>query len=341
MAVRKIRNTWWVDFRFNRQRYRKRSPENSRQGALAYEAMMRNKLARGEQLDPEPKNVAPVRRFGEFAMEWLETYAKVNNKPATVKSKEEILGKHLLPYFGTFALGEIDGFSIEKFKSVQIAREYSNKSINCHLGVLITCLKNAHERGLIERTPRVILLKLPPRQGDYLTPYETGRLLSAKNSVVSEMVLCALKTGMRIGEICGLDWSDIDFVRGSICVRQSLVNGILGSPKNNKARLIPMANELQAVLMLRQRRAGLVFQNDEGEPWAGRTVWRALELLCKETGVRYAGWHILRHTFATQLGHNGTPIREMQALMGHSTIQMTERYTHVGEEALRAAISRL
>lgn len=73
MAVRKIRKAWWVDFRFDRIRYRVKSPENSRAGASAYELVVRQRLARGESaraLEPKQK----PQTFAEFAAEWMATY---------------------------------------------------------------------------------------------------------------------------------------------------------------------------------------------------------------------------------------------------------------------------
>jgi hypothetical protein len=83
MAIRKIRNWWWIDIRHNHTRYRKRSPANSKAGAEAYEATIRQKLARGESLElapPDKKQEERKQMFKEFAWKWLETYAKTNNK---------------------------------------------------------------------------------------------------------------------------------------------------------------------------------------------------------------------------------------------------------------------
>lgn len=341
MAVRKIKGSWWVDIRFNRRRYRLRSPEDSRQGAQAYETLVRHKMVRGEPFDPKPQRAVVEKRFGEFAMEWLEMHAKVNNKPSTIKAKESTLRIYLLPYFGGFRLGEIDGLCIEKFKAAQMARKLSAKSINCHLGILLTCLKTAQEWDQLEKVPRIALLKLPPRESEYLTPQEATKLFSVKKSMVQEMVLCALRTGMRIGEICALDWEDIDFESGIIKVRRSLVNGVMGSPKNNKVRHIPMSSDLRLTLALRQKRAGFVFTRDSGGCFTSGTQWKVLQELCLEAGVRQIGWHVLRHTFATTLSNNGAPMRAVQKLMGHSTLQMTEHYSHVDQETLTATIGLL
>jgi len=79
MAARKIKASWWVDFRFDRARYRKRSPENSRAGALAYEATLRKRLASGEPID-KPQVTVQAQTLKRFAAEWLNSYVVPNNK---------------------------------------------------------------------------------------------------------------------------------------------------------------------------------------------------------------------------------------------------------------------
>jgi len=118
MAVRKDKNSWWIDFRFNRARYRKRSPVNSRAGAQTYEATLRQRLARGESIDdPTPK---PEMTFGQFAPNWFETYVKANNKYSEQYGKQKILAASLVPFFGNMALSEIATRQVELFKAQQM-----------------------------------------------------------------------------------------------------------------------------------------------------------------------------------------------------------------------------
>src|SRR5215831_7142720 len=113
MAVRMIKRTWWVDFRFHHTRHRQRSPDNSRAGALAYEAVLRQKLARGETLDPEEKTGSDEITFGQFAWQWFDQYVKANNKISEQYSKEKILKSSLIPFFGAMRLDEITTERIE------------------------------------------------------------------------------------------------------------------------------------------------------------------------------------------------------------------------------------
>lgn len=127
MAVRKFRKTWSVDIRFNGQRKRIRSPENSRTGALAFETVLRQRLARGEPLEgdkPIPKIL-----LKDFVGEWMENYVKNNNKPSEQRSKVIILKKHIIPFFGNKELGSINAMSMEQYKTYKLSQKLSPKTI--------------------------------------------------------------------------------------------------------------------------------------------------------------------------------------------------------------------
>src|SRR5215471_8674943 len=113
MAVRKLNNSWWTDFHFDGRRYRKRSPDNTRHGALAYEMLLRQRLARGEPIE----HGRPQRRdqtLAEFAPKWLEDYVKPNNKYSEQLKKKHILLASLIPFFGDKPIGQIKAHDIER-----------------------------------------------------------------------------------------------------------------------------------------------------------------------------------------------------------------------------------
>ena len=155
------------------------------------------------------------------------------------------------------------------------------------------------------------------------------------------MVLTALRTGMRIGELCGLDWGDVDLHKRVITVRRSLVEGVLGSPKNNRIRYIPISEDLLVALREQGGTKGFIFKRSNGIPLQIMFAWRGLQTLCLKANLRKIGWHALRHTFASHLVMRGVPMRTVQSLMGHSTMQMTERYSHLAPSPLFDAIAML
>jgi integrase len=156
------------------------------------------------------------------------------------------------------------------------------------------------------------------------------------------MILVALRTGMRIGELMALQWQDVDLVAGRITVRHNVVWGHHGTPKSGKPREIPLSNDALAALKShRHLRGALVFCDDGGhlltEGEVRHPLWRA----CKRAGLRQITWHVCRHSFASHLVMRGVPIRAVQELMGHSTILMTMRYAHLAPEVTRDAVQLL
>jgi integrase len=342
MSVRMIRKSWWVDFRANHTRYRKRSPENSRAGALAYEAVLRQNLARGESIDKGRNAAEQNPTFEEFAWRWFDQYVVANNKFSEQYAKRKILSASLIPFFGSMQLRAVSTNHIEQFKARQVASGVSNKTINNRLTVFSKCLRCAHE-WLDTGIPTIKLLRCPPPKTDYLTTAECELLLTCAKGQLQEMVLLALRTGMRQGEIRGLQWSSIDWQTRSLTVRHSRCDRkrALVSPKSNRERHIPIDADVYEMLFRRKRASGYVFMNDRAEPFTCHRLNEDLGITCRSAQVRKITWHVLRHTFATQLTLRGVPLTVVKELLGHSTIAMTMRYSHVVPSALRSAIEVL
>ena len=341
MAVRQIKKAWWVDFRSENIRYRRRSPENSRAGARAYEASLRHRLVRGERLDVKNSEVPT---FAQFAETWFSGYVVTNNKPSEQRSKRNILQSSLIPFFGKMPLEGIGRRDIELFKASEQRKGNSNKTINNKLAVLRKCLKTAYDWEVVQSAPPVIKqLKSPPPKTDFLTSEEAERLLIHAKDTDYEMILLALRTGMRQGEIRGLQWDAIDWENRILTVRHTLCDytHTLMSPKSNRERHVPLADDLYRVLDAHRRNTGYVFTKRDGRPFLRASHLRRLESVQAKAGLRKIGWHTLRHTFATHLILKGVPVRTVQELLGHSTILMTMRYAHVAAPNLRAAIDLL
>src|SRR5690349_6964189 len=107
MAVRKIKGSWWVDFRAAHVRYRRRSPEKSKSGAESYEIVLRQKLTRGEPIDIRASRTEANQTFTEFARHWFDEYVVPNNKFSEQRAKKGILERSLIPFFGDLAVRDI------------------------------------------------------------------------------------------------------------------------------------------------------------------------------------------------------------------------------------------
>jgi len=341
MAIRIIKKSWWVDIRFNHLRHRKRSPENSRAGAHAYEAVLRQKLARGGNID----NAMQKQTFETFTHRWFDEYVVPNNKFSEQRTKKYILSASLVPFFGKTPIEQITTNDVERYKA-QLLKEggVTRKTVNNRLTVFRKCMSTAYEWLELEgNMPKVKWLKCPPPKTDYLSPDECELLLSKSNGIVREMILTAIRTGMRQGELKGLQWSSIDWQNRSITVRHSRCDYAkeLMSPKSNRERHIPMDAEVYETLLKRKKNTGYVFLDTDGKTFDHQRLSYRLAGVLKKAGLRSIGWHVLRHTFASHLAMRGAPITAVQMLMGHSTITTTMRYAHLAQSTLRTAIDLL
>jgi integrase len=332
---------WRIDFRFNDQRIRRNSPENSKKGAMAYEALLRSRLARGLPITPEEEKNSTM-TFREFGNYWHKTSVMVNNKPTTARAKRTHMDLHLFPMIGSKPLDEISRSDIERIKTTKINQGLSPKTVNNILSTLSVALNEALEQDHIDKVPKIRWLKQADQSFDFLNEDECEALIRGTSDIVlRDMVLCAMRTGMRRGELLALEWSNVDFKRNQITVEKSYVEGHMNSTKNNRIRYIPMTLDLHSTLSSRKKLKGFVFSHKGLVPERGIMANKWLYKLCDDVGMRRIGWHIMRHTFASHLVMKGIPMRAVQMLLGHSTIQMTERYAHLSPSTLQDAVAVL
>jgi len=346
MAVRKIKNSWWVDFQFNFERIRKRSPANYKAGAEAYESVLRQKLARGELLElakPDKNQQEREQKFKEFAWKWFETYVKTNNKHSEISRKKYTLRTKLIPFFGETPIDKIDTLQVEQYKSKKTGEGLTNKTVNNHLTVLSSCLRTAQEWFELKKIPKMKNLKMPLLKIDFLSRDECELLLANTKGVWREIIFTALKTGLRRGELKGLNWSDINWNNKTLTVRHSWCDYKKGldTPKSNRERHIPLTDELYEMLVRRRQATGFVFVDERNQRFAGKRLNQEISDACKIAGIREVTCHTLRHTFASHLTMAGASMKAIQELMGHAHIQTTMRYAHLGSSSLRETVNLL
>lgn len=311
----------------------------SKRDAEVWERRVLAELASGTYGRKED-GVVPT--FAEFSREFVENYATPNNKPSEVESKQAILKLHLVPTFGALRLADIDGRRIEAFKAVQRKADLSPKSVNNQLAVLRRILAVAHEWGVIAAVPKVTWLKAPKPEFDFLDFEEAERLLAGADPAWRPMILVGLKAGLRQGELLALRWEDADLVTGRLLIRRAVARGKIGTPKSGKGREVPLSAEsVRALMSYRHRKGELVFCAENGRMLRkGECKW-PLWSACRAAVLRRIGWHVLRHTFASHLVMKGVPLKVVQELLGHATIEMTMRYAHLSPAVSRDAVALL
>lgn len=324
------------------KRLRRRSPINTKAGAAAYEQQAVAELLAAHAAG----KAGPAPRFDAFAREYLRKYAAGNNRASTFRGAEQICADHLGPAFGRLPLDEITEEKIEALK-VQKLQTHSAQTVKNILSTLRKILSLAVEWRRLSRAPKVHMPKVPPADFDHLSLEETAALVAGARAACpfwAPLLLLAVRTGMRAGELRGLQWGDLDFSRRRLTVKRAVVGDRIQPPKSGKSRRLPLPadilEELQALHKARPKGALWVWSTTGG-PVTLSGIGRALERACEEAGVRRIHPHVLRHTYASQLVELGVPLRVVQQLLGHSSITTTERYAHLAPGAEEAAVARL
>jgi len=327
---------WYVRFTLNGKRRMLSTGETDKTHALLKLGEIVKAAERTDTLGSHGSQVKRISTFRELAKEYI-AYAEANKAVSTAQGDKHRLGK-LLAAFGSNRLTDITQHRVELY--IQERRKVVKSStVNRDTALLKHMLNKAVDWGYLQFNPlkRVKLLKEPPGRIRYLSDSERERFLDTCKHSDSDMlypvVLTALLTGMRRGELRSLIWDNIDLERGEITLKRT---------KNNEVRVIPISNDLLPVLLeLKDKRphARYVFSKPDGTAYGD---WkRSFDTACKQAGIKDFRFHDLRHTFGSYLGMKGCNAYTIMRLMGHKTIAMSARYTHISEKQLRAAVDQI
>ena len=319
-------------------------------------------IDRGTYQEPNKLTVA------EYAKEYFATCA-VNLSHNTQVSYKRILDKHILPALGKVKLTDLNHRQVQRFvTSLSAQKGLSAKTVRNIHGVLHNMLESAVRDELLLRnvSERCSLPRVTQHQVRAITTAELSRFLQAiDGKQFRNIFFIDIFSGLRLSEILGLRWEDVDFDHDCIYVRQQLqqkqVKGdfgyFLAPPKEGKQRKVILAQN--AMRVLRHQRAKqneqqlaagalwdnsfhLVFTNDLGQPLNRRTVYKHLKRILLDCGMGDYTFHSLRHSFATISLENGDDIKTVQTNLGHYAASFTlKTYAHVSDQMQRNSAARM
>ncbi len=281
-----------------------------------------------------PVRLRPTILFAELA----EEYRHWAQRQRSFLSNKRYLIAQLVEAFGPIPLSALTVRLVETYQSRLLAAGKAPATVNRRLATLKHMVHKAVEWDLVgeevyHRLRRVRPLPEQNRRLRYLTPEECQRLVEACDAHLRPIVLVALHTGMRKGEILSLEWER------HIDLRQRLI--LLDRTKSGRRREIPMNSVVYETLQAIPRRldSPYVFTDAQGRRF--RDIKRSFRSACRRAGIRDFRFHDLRHTFASHLVMAGADLRTVQELLGHQSLTMTLRYAHLSPGHKRQAVAHL
>ncbi|MFC2169647.1 tyrosine-type recombinase/integrase [Acidobacteriota bacterium] len=273
-------------------------------------------------------------RFNDFADLYLENYAKANKK--SWETDRSYL-KNMKNYFKDLNLHEITSLEIEKYKAERIKLNARPSTVNRCLAILRRMFNLAVEWKYLDENqiPKFKFFSESDNLREkILDKEEERRLLDSSVEHLKSIIIVALNTGMRLGEILNLKWGQINLKAKEIRVDKT---------KSGKIRFInintPLLEELNR-LKKNADKEEYVFTNPKtGKPFT--SVKTAFIASCRRARISGLRFHDLRHTFATRLIQAGVDLITVRDLLGHSSAKITERYTHSQQEQKVRAVELL
>lgn len=307
----------------------------------------------------------------QYLDEWLLTAVKPSVAPRTYASYRQLCTLYIIPALGRTQLGQLTAQHIRRFlvdlgaqPVKRTGKPMSARTVAYTRSVLSHSLDDAVEDGLIARNPArsVSPPKRVPREARYLTPDQARTFLRyVQGERLEALYVLAISTGMRSGELLGLTWDNVNLDRGTLVVKETAqrIEGKLrfSDPKNRSAHrkvVLPKA----AVAALRAHKVrqaeerlqkgarwqhhNLVFPNTLGALYDAGNMVKVFHKTLERAGLPRLNFHGLRHTCASLLLSQGTHMKVVQELLGHTDFYITmNTYSHVVEDLQREAANRM
>ena len=325
MSLFKRGGVWWSYLYLDGVRHQSSTGTFNRRQAEIIEAKLQEEL-NYRRFHIVPAN--PHMTFGELAARFVAS--------GSVRPHHLYHLKFLLPYFSEFELLRMTKSLADEFRRARVQHNPAIKpaTINRDLGVLRRVLFWAVDEQILPANPlaRLKMERERRTRRQVLSVAEEQKLLPAAKDHLYAMILMALDTGMRRGEVTSQRWDDVDFSRRLLAVTRS-------KTPEGESREIPLTRRLYGYLVEHRQKEGLIISYKQGPV---RIVKRSWHTALKNAGIRRLRFHDLRHTFNTRLMEAGVLQEIRMALMGHSagsTVHAT--YTHIELPVKREAIRKL
>ena len=291
-------------------------------------------------------------KYTVWLSDWLENYVKPSSKDKTYTRYVEIVNQHIKPHLGEYEMDDLSPIVIQKFitqllnnGNLKTGAGLSPNSVNSIISVIQGSLETAHRLGLCKEytADKIRRPKTSEKQITCFTPVEQKRIeqavLEHKKAKMFGIILC-LYTGLRIGELLALEWTDIDFSKCELSVNKTCHDGknadgsfcrITDKPKTQSSqRIIPLPKQLLPLLRdIRKKSDGKYVVSNGDKIISVRSYQKTFASLLKKLNISHKGFHAIRHTFATRALECGVDVKTLSEILGHKSPTITlNRYVH-------------
>lgn len=350
VVLKKYKGAWYAFINHNGAR-RSQKLATRKDDAKKLASQIEIKLAAGDL-----GIAAPGITFERFGNDWLN---EINGalKPTSVRFYRSNLRTHILPVIKNQIVEEFNRNHCKDIIKALREKNVSRAVMKGALRTLSALLSHAVDHGAIRANPALRLgkfVKMVPGTVEHvkpLTAVQTEQLLAATQALDTDLwllVLTAVRTGLRMGEIIGLQWGDLDLDAKALWVRRAVSFGYLGTPKNHQQRRVDLSTKLVEALSKRKGISPVagddwVFPEAEGRRWDESRLRKRFARIRRRAELgRDLRFHDLRHTYASLLLERGVSIIYVKEQLGHGSIKLTvDTYGHLVPGSQRATVDLL
>lgn len=304
-------------------------------------------------------------KYEKWLGEWLENYIRPSVKNKTYTRYQGIIYQHIIPKLGNIEIEEIMPFELQHFVTellnngnIKTGKELSVNSVNAIITVVQGSLKVAYMLGYTKEyvADKIKRPKAREKKIECFSIEEQrrieGYILNSKCGKLYGVIIC-LYTGLRIGELLALEWSDIDFKKEELHICKTCYDGkdkqgkftrLIDEPKTvSSNRTFPIPKQLVAILKKMRKNSKSTYVISKGEKGIFvRSYQRSFELILKKLDIERKGFHSLRHTFATRALECGMDVKTLSEILGHKNPNVTlNRYAHSLMEHKKSMMNKL
>jgi len=322
-----------IDMVVNGQRIRKSTETSDKNLAENILSKIRTQIVEGKYF---PKPPGERKLFCEMMERFIEEHQRDLSKNSKIAYGSAL--KHLLPVFAETPLIKITPGKIMTFQQKRLKEDAAPATISIEIALMSKAFNTAIKWGWLDTNPcsKIEKLKINNKRVRYFKEGEAEKLYAVLPQWLKAIVTIARFTGLRISNILGLTWDDVNMFSKTI---------IIGKTKNGEPLGLPMTNTVyetfKSLSKVRRINTSFIFAGQNGKPVSQSKVGKHFRKARKTAGIENFRFHDLRHDFCSNLVQRGVDLYTVAALAGHKDIKTTQRYAHLSPEKLRKDIAVL